>query len=422
MKRINKVMALSCLSSVTVCATTITFNGADTQNGYFTFTGDYSVVKNNTGEEINDFCIKKVSMQEDAVIPDQPQKIRLIIPGSYKNGTKKYTVSIAPKAFEYLGLDTDTRNLLVELSFQENDSQYVNFPQDLSAMFQWARVLRKIDLGGIRDRTDITNTNSMFAFCSNLHTINLGNLNTQNVTDMGSMFACCSNLKVLNLENLGTGKVTNMSSMFSSCYSLINLDLSNFNTSNVSNMSHMFNLCSSLIKLDLTKFDTGKVSQMEAMFSRCKSLIDLNLSTFNTSNVSTMHSMFEGCNSLVRLDLSSFDTRNVSDISMMFKGCSCLTRLDLTNFDTQKVAKMKYILEGCNSLIELEISDFNKNSIKYPGYDGTMLRDCNSLTLKNYIKLDESAGTQLMYYPNWVWDADLGTMRLITIDRYGDVL
>ena len=44
----------------------------------------------------------------------------------------------------------------------------------------------------------------MFYECESLTSINLSNLNTQNVTDMSHMFYVCWSLTSINLSNLNT--------------------------------------------------------------------------------------------------------------------------------------------------------------------------------------------------------------------------
>ena len=133
---------------------------------------------------------------------------------------------------------------------------------------------------------------------------------------------------------------TNSSGMFAFMSNLATLNLSNFDTSKVTNMRYMFHDMSSLTSLNLSNFDTSKVINMEAMFRDIRNLTTLNLSNFNTSQVTDMYLMFSGMSSLTSLDLSNFDTSKVTIMSSMFSGMSSLTSLDLSNFDTSKVTSM----------------------------------------------------------------------------------
>ncbi len=95
--------------------------------------------------------------------------------------------------------------------------------------------------------------------------VGLAFLNTSEVTNMAYMFAFCSKLTSLDLGNFDTSKVTDMNAMFFGCSSLKTADVSKFNTSNVTDMTEMFNGCSSLRKIDVSNFDMSKVTEKEDM-------------------------------------------------------------------------------------------------------------------------------------------------------------
>lgn len=85
------------------------------------------------------------------------------------------------------------------------------------------------------------------------------NIDISRVTDMSDMFAGCSQLQKLNVGEFDTSSVTDMSRMFRSCESLQELDISGFDTSNVTDMDTMFGFCSNLQKLNMNGFDTSSV-------------------------------------------------------------------------------------------------------------------------------------------------------------------
>ena len=137
----------------------------------------------------------------------------------------------------------------------------------------------------------------LFANCSNISSINLSNLNTENVTDMNHMFSGCTNLISLDVSNITTHKVTNMSYMFTNCSNLPSIELSNFNTENVIDMSRMFWGCKSLTSLDLSSFKTANVTNMGRMFFNCKSLNTI-YATTDFIAPSNSENMFYSCNRL----------------------------------------------------------------------------------------------------------------------------
>jgi len=117
--------------------------------------------------------------------------------------------------------------------------------------------------------TNIKSTHCWFEGCSNLSSIiGFENFNTANVTFMNGMFAYCSELSSLNLSHFNTNKVESMSIMFHSCKNLYTLDLSNLNTSKTTNMKGMFAGCKSLKTIIVS--DTGwKASLDQFMFDGC---------------------------------------------------------------------------------------------------------------------------------------------------------
>ena len=149
----------------------------------------------------------------------------------------------------------------------------------------------------------LTSLIDFFKNCSGLETISgLEYLNTANVTDISYMFAYCSQLSSLNLSNFNTTKVKNMYSMFYYCSQLSSLNLSNFNTANVKNMSYMFNKCQNLSSLDLSMFNTANVTNMSDMFAGSSTLQTIyasdNFVVTGITNKNYKTGLFTGCEAL----------------------------------------------------------------------------------------------------------------------------
>ena len=85
-----------------------------------------------------------------------------------------------------------------------------------------------------------TNASGMFAYLTNVESLDLSKLDTSNITSMSKMFYKSSGLKNIDFSNFNTSNVTNMSSMFSGCISLTSLDIRNMNFINVTNYTNMF--------------------------------------------------------------------------------------------------------------------------------------------------------------------------------------
>lgn len=85
-----------------------------------------------------------------------------------------------------------------------------------------------------------TNASGMFAYLTNVESLDLSKLDTSNITSMSKMFYKSSGLKNIDFSNFNTSNVTNMSSMFEGCSSLTSLDIRNMNFINVTNYTNMF--------------------------------------------------------------------------------------------------------------------------------------------------------------------------------------
>ena len=183
--------------------------------------------------------------------------------------------------------------------------------------------------------TSIISTKTWFNGMYNLSTITgIEYLNTANVTNMNSMFAYCGNVTSLDLSHFDTANVTNMDGMFAYCRGLTSLNISSFDTNNVTDMNGMFYACSSLSSLDVNHFNTEKVTRMDHMFYECSSLTTLDLSSFNTKNVSNMGYMCGYSDFLETIYVGSeWSTAAVADGSNMFINCTHLVGGAGTKYD-----------------------------------------------------------------------------------------
>ena len=110
-------------------------------------------------------------------------------------------------------------------------------------------------------------------------------LNTSEVTNMAFMFAYASNLTSLDVSHFNTSKVTDMRAMFERCSNLTSLDLSSFNTSKVTDMGYMFYSCFDLRTIYVGNgWSTAAVTYSSDMFTGCTSLVGGQGTTYNDSN------------------------------------------------------------------------------------------------------------------------------------------
>ena len=244
--------------------------------------------------------------------------------------TRQGLVYEIPKADSYLfpgwyGAAKSVQHVVFNFSFAAAR------PESTHVWFYHMESITEIEGLQYLNTSNVTNMNSMFAYCSSLTSLDLSRFDTSNVTEMYNMFCNCSSLTSLDLSSFDTGKVTTMSQMFSNCSSLTSIDLSNFDTSSVTDFSIMFNYCKSLTSLDLSNFDTSSATRMNMMFEECYNLTSLDVSHFDTSNVTSMWRMFCACWSLTSLDLSHFDMTNVTDTRSMLSSLFNLKELSVSS-------------------------------------------------------------------------------------------
>ena len=141
-----------------------------------------------------------------------------------------------------------------------------------------------------------TTTYSWFFGMQNLQTIEgMEYLNTSEVTNMWRMFAWCSELTSLDLSHFNTSKVTNMAYMFYRCTGLTSLDLSSFNTTNVTDMSAMFYYCSNLTTIYAgEEWSTEAVTNSSQMFNYSTSLVGGQGTTYDANHVDKEYAHIDG--------------------------------------------------------------------------------------------------------------------------------
>ena len=333
------------------------------------------------------------------------------------------------------------------------DQSFANY-RPTSCAYWFNRCYTLSEIKGIENfnTANVESMENMFAYCTNLSTLDLSSLNTGSVENMSNMFYYCSGLSNLNLTGFNTRNVKDMSKMFSRCGSLTSLDLSSFDTRNVTDMSRMFYGNNKLAQINLSSFNTAKVIDMSAMFGGynggedcdcrytedgvygcngdvdgrsddddfdidpecgCYALKYLDLSSFNTGNVTNMARMF--CYSgLKAIDLSSFNTKNVTDMGAMFYNCGSLTNLDLRSFDTKNVNNMKYMFRRCGGLTSLDLNSFNTSNVT--NMYG-MFEDCFNLASLNVRSFDTKNVTDMgvMFAASGVSNLDLSSFNTANV-------
>ena len=230
--------------------------------------------------------------------------------------------------------------------------------------FENCKSLTQLDLSsfnfnGFRD------CSYMFAGCKNLTQIILPLMN--NITNMTCMFDECEKLTSVNINNINTSNVTNMSYLFRGCKAITTNTMANIISylviNNVTNLSGMFAKCTGLTTIDISTFNTDKVTSIGSLFSQCENLTSINLNNINTSEVKNMSSVFYLCKNLTSIDVTGFNTSKVENMGSMFQGCEKLISINVSNFNTNKVKNMNQMFYDCKKLISIDVSNFNTESL-----------------------------------------------------------
>lgn len=259
-------------------------------------------------------------------------------------------------------------------------------------------------------------------------------LNTSEVTNMNSMFAYCSSLTSLDLNSFDMGKVTNTTTMFSNCRSLTTIYCGN--TWDISTSIHMFEHCSSLVgatAYDISKTNGDMANPTTGYFTQphdrvfavwCNGNKTLYFTVpetalseggqykgqtitavWNGNNVvahpqwnydglagsfpehvviepsfasAKPKSLAEWFKNFAKLqDITGIEYLNTSEVTsaaQMFANCAKLTSLDLTGFDMDKVSSTQQMFYGCNALTTIYCND-----TWTPTTSAEMFYNCTSL-------------------------------------------
>ena len=282
--------------------------------------------------------------------------------------------------------------------------------------------------------TDVKNMCGMFLGCFKLTSLDLSGFDTQNVTKMDSMFADCSKLKTIYVgDNWTTDNVTESRNMFRGCnilsggkgtsmydyeltdktyakidggeaapgyltksgeapfvcnaYAVLENNTLTFyynknkpeNAIEIGEVGRDYfynNWKSNVTKVVFNEsFKNYKPKNCTNWFQNCYYLTEIEgmKENLNTSDVKNMSYMFADCYQLTSLDLSGFDTHNVTNMSDMFRNCSKLITIFVgDNWKTDNVTSSYRMFYDCNDLIGEKGTSYNSQNTdkKYAIIDG----------------------------------------------------
>lgn len=233
---------------------------------------------------------------------------------------------------------------------------------DMSKMFELCRSLEEIDMSEW-NVDSVISMNGLFLNCRKLKQIDMSSWNPQILEDSSSMFEGCEQLThnaVLPVEGWSLWELKKTQSMFARCLCLESIDLSKWRTRDIRDMSYMFSNCISIRSINLHGWKTTRASNMKSMFSGCKELEGLDISTLRTSSVSNMDGMFKDCKALRSLDVSHFALGKCKHMQGMFEDCSSLVSIDISGWKINASIDTCNCFKGCDSLVLVDEAVFNK--------------------------------------------------------------
>ena len=303
--------------------------------------------------------------------------------------------------------------------------------------------LTSIDLSHFNTES-VTSMYAMFSWCRSMNTLDLSNFNTAKVQNMGRMFRS-SAFTSLDVSSFNTSSVTNMIDMFAWCSDLTTIYVGDrWDTGAVTDSEGMFAGSTSLVGGMGTTYDADHIDKAYAHIDggpsnpgyftaegaqpwtepeayACYTPSDSTLTFYYDGHRGTREGttydlnknynepqwLTDGtCSSvtLVVFDPSFADARPtttlfwfedmanlqsitgmkeylntsaVTNMVEMFYNCSALTSLDVSGFNTANVIEMAYMFGNCNQLASLDVSGFNTANVKYMDM---MFCSCSGLT------------------------------------------
>ena len=161
--------------------------------------------------------------------------------------------------------------------------------------------LETADLSAL-DVSGCTSFRSMFDGCTSLKVLDLSSWDIRNARNMERMFFLCSSLeKIITGPQWIPHKVTDTDSMFADCESLETIEQAMLDLPSITYCSYMFQDCGSLRTLDLRGMDVRNAGYMRSIFSGCKNLRELDLSGWQIPHQCNTEELFEGLPTAVRI-------------------------------------------------------------------------------------------------------------------------
>ena len=271
----------------------------------------------------------------------------------------------------------------IELTYVDFTKFSFSTAIEVSSMFYDNKKLETVIFPENEQANNIEDFSDMFAYCSQLTSIDLSYFNLKKTRNMGYMFRNCYYLKSIIFSNSDKAEnIKILSSTFEGCKNLTSIDLSNFSFLKVTNMADMFKSCSNIKSIIFpTNEKSTSIQYIKNIFYGCGKLTSIDLSGLTFTKTNDISSLFEGCSNLETIALPKDEKANgIENFNKMFYGCSKLTSIDLSNISFVNAKKLNYIFNGCVNLKTL-IFPTGEKATKVESYERMFLNCINLISL-----------------------------------------
>lgn len=257
----------------------------------------------------------------------------------------------------------------------------------------------------------------MFADCSNLTTVNIGQtisgliepahmfdgcsklttfpiLDGVSGTDFSYVFSGCSKLTSMSIR-FSSAVTTTMANLFYKCSNLEQVTISG-SGSRVTNISQMFRGCSKLNLASVTLPGFSACQDCSYIFQDCKAITSVPNTIFSkivNTGTTNIRGMCGGCTALQTFSATTNYTQSVTTFATMFSGCSNLTTVSKMNMSSVGNVGLVNMFKDCSSLSSTSLDNILSSLLTATSFAGTK-------TLKN-IGLSSTQATTCTGLSNW---------------------
>ena len=209
----------------------------------------------------------------------------------------------------------------------------------------------------VKIHTKADNMNGMFVGVTSLKEVDFIGFVSPQITYMSQMFMHCCNLtKLHNLDKLDTSMLVNMGAMFAYCSNIKSIDLSSFNTKNIDTqiwkdgIIGAFGNCHKLLDVKFGEnYTLENAKCLHTVFDSCWDLPSLDLSAWDTTNVTEWYSTFNATSNLTEIIMMG-DVSNLQNGAYMF---SYIAKEGIIIYNKEYEEAYQYFIPKMSELGEL---------------------------------------------------------------------